>query len=47
MTGGVVTGGWNYVVAAYAVTGVMLGGYIASVLVRWRQELGRREGGGQ
>ena len=36
MTGGVVTGGWNFVVAAYAITGVALAAYTIGVIVRLR-----------
>ena len=31
---GVVQGGWEFVVAAYAVTAAVLGAYTASVIVR-------------
>jgi hypothetical protein len=40
---GVVTGGWEYVAAAYAVSGVILAGYVASVVWRYRAERARRE----
>jgi len=43
MTGGVVEGGWEYVTAAYAVTAVILVSYTASVIARYRAEVGRRE----
>lgn len=39
---GVIVGGWEYVVAAYAVTALVLLGYAASVLLRYRTE--RRKG---
>ena len=42
MTGGVVTGGWEFVWAAYGFTVVILGGYTASVLHRIRAENARR-----
>lgn len=42
MTGGVVTGGWEFVWAAYGVTVVILGGYTATVLYRLRAEQARR-----
>jgi hypothetical protein len=42
MTGGVIEGGWEYVAAAYAVTAIILVAYAASVLARYRAELGRR-----
>ena len=35
---GVVQGGWEFVVAAYAVTGTVLAAYAASVLLRLRAE---------
>jgi hypothetical protein len=35
---GVVTGSWGYVVAAYALTWVFLGGYTASLWIRSREE---------
>ncbi len=38
MTGGVVTGGWNFVVAAYSVTAAVLVIYAVSLLVRLRDE---------
>ena len=33
---GVISGGWEFVVAAYAVTGVVLLGYTASIIARLR-----------
>jgi hypothetical protein len=33
---GVVEGGWEFVIAAYAVTALVLGGYGLSVFLRWR-----------
>ena len=36
---GVVTGGWEYVVAAYVVTGLVLAGLAASTVMRLREEL--------
>ncbi len=45
---GVVSGGWEFVWAAYGVTVVVLGGYVGSVLVRLRAERARqRTGGGE
>ena len=41
MTGGVVTGGWEFVWAAYGLTALILGVYAASVLMRYRAELRR------
>jgi heme exporter protein CcmD len=35
---GVVSGGWEFVIAAYAMTALVLGGYAVSVLVRYRAE---------
>jgi heme exporter protein CcmD len=35
---GVVTGGWNFVWAAYGITALVLGGYAWSVLMRYRKE---------
>lgn len=47
MTGsGVVTGGWEYVWAAYGVTVAVLGAYAATVLFRFRAERTRRQGSG-
>ena len=39
---GVVTGGWEFVIAAYVVSTVVLGGYLASVLLRYRAEQNRQ-----
>ncbi len=33
-TMGAIEGGWNYVIAAYAVTWIMLGGYAVSLFLR-------------
>ncbi|HLQ67283.1 MAG TPA: hypothetical protein VK123_08645 [Candidatus Limnocylindrales bacterium] len=47
---GVIAGGWEYVIAAYAATAVVLGGYAASVFLRWRTERNRaatESGGGR
>ena len=41
MTGGMITGGWNFVVAAYAVTALVLSIYGISVIVRLRAEIAR------
>jgi len=38
MSGGVVTGGWNFVIAAYVVTFSMLFIYGVSVITRLREE---------
>jgi heme exporter protein CcmD len=40
---GMIAGGWEYVWAAYAVTALFLGGYIATVLMRYRSELRRSQ----
>jgi hypothetical protein len=38
---GVIVGGWEYVWAAYAVTAVILLGYAASLIARYRSERGK------
>jgi hypothetical protein len=45
MTQGVIQGGWNFVVAAYTVSAVVLVGYAISVHSRYRaeRERARRE----
>jgi hypothetical protein len=35
---GVVSGGWEYLVAAYVLTWLFLGGYTASLWIRSREE---------
>ena len=35
---GVISGGWGFVAAAYSATGLVLAGYVASVLLRYRAE---------
>ena len=35
---GVIEGGWEFVIAAYAVTAAVLGVYAASILLRLRAE---------
>ena len=45
MTGGVVTGGWNYVVAAYSLTVLALTIYGVSLITRLREERGRASKG--
>jgi len=37
-TSGVISGGWEFVTAAYAITAVFLGGYVVSVLARFSRE---------
>jgi len=39
---GVLQGGWEYVAAAYIVSAVILSGYAASVIARYRAEAARR-----
>lgn len=41
MTGGYITGGWGFVIAAYGWTAIVLGGYAISVIVRLRKERSR------
>ena len=45
---GVIAGGWEFVTAAYSVTALVLVGYAASVVLRYRRERQRadREGRG-
>lgn len=43
MTGGVVTGGWSFVVAAYSVTAAVFLIYGASLIARLRNEQRRSE----
>jgi len=40
---GSIQGGWEFVVAAYTVTAVVLGSYAVSVVLRWRAERSRAE----
>jgi len=40
---GVVQGGWEFVVAAYTVTALVLGGYALSLHLRYRREQARGE----
>lgn len=49
MTGGVVSGGWNFVIAAYAVTAIVLLVYGVTLITRLRDVRGRsgREHGGR
>jgi hypothetical protein len=35
---GTVTGGWGFVIAAYSITGIVLFGYLGSVIQRLRAE---------
>ena len=42
MSGGMITGGWNFVVAAYSLTAIVLAIYGASVIARLRNEINRR-----
>lgn len=41
MTGGMITGGWSFVVAAYALTASVLTLYGVSVIARLRAEIAR------
>ncbi len=41
MTGGVVTGGWNFVVAAYTITFAVLAIYGVTLVTRFREEFRR------
>jgi hypothetical protein len=43
MSGGVISGGWNFVVAAYSVTAVVFLIYGASLIARLRHEQRRSE----
>ena len=46
MTGsGVIEGGWEFVIAAYVVSAVILLSYALSVVARYRAELARRDRG--
>ena len=40
---GVIRGGWDFVWAAYGVSAVILIGYVASVIARYRAQRHRRE----
>jgi len=35
---GVITGGWEFVIGAYVLTGVVLGGYVISVITKHVKE---------
>lgn len=35
---GVISGGWEFVTAAYTITAIFLGAYVVSVLVRFSKE---------
>ena len=43
MSEGVIIGGWNYVIAAYTVTGVGLALYVWSLIARLRKAHNREE----
>ena len=43
MSGGVLTGGWNFVIAAYGVTFSVLFIYGVSIVTRFREERSRSE----
>ena len=38
---GVIEGGWEFVIAAYTVSALLLGGYAASVFLRFKKEKAR------
>ena len=38
--GGVIQGGWGYVLTAYAITALVLGGYTSWLAFRWQREGG-------
>jgi hypothetical protein len=40
---GVIQGGWEFVIAAYTVSAVILGGYACSVFWRYRRARSRRD----
>jgi len=40
---GVITGGWGFVVGAYALTGVVLGSYVISVIMKHAKEFSNFE----
>ena len=44
---GILTGGWEYVTAAYVVSLVILVSYTVSVVLRYRSEVRRVEGAGR
>jgi hypothetical protein len=46
MTQGIVTGGWSFVIAAYALTATAFLIYGITLLVRLREERNRAEDGG-
>ncbi len=37
---GVIVGGWEYIIAAYIITSVVLIGYATSLILRWRSSRG-------
>ena len=47
MSQGVVSGGWEFVRAAYVVSAVVLLGYLASMIGRYRAERQRAERDGE
>ena len=40
---GVITGGWEFVTAAYVLTALVLSGYALSVVLRYQAEKGRAD----
>ena len=45
MSGGMITGGWNFVVAAYSLTATVLAIYGISVILRLRAEIAKASEG--
>ena len=43
MSGGIIIGGWEYVIAAYGITFTALGAYTASLLLRTRAAKRRQD----
>jgi len=45
---GMISGGWEFVVAAYVITAIVIGSYVISVLTRFSKErtAARRKGSG-
>ena len=43
MSEGMIVGGWNYVIAAYTITGAGLALYISSLIIRLRNSHNRDE----
>ena len=45
MNTGIIEGGWSFVYAAYGISAAILIGYSLSVLLRYRHERARSQGG--